>query len=131
MKLFSTVSGVDPIDLIKDDKYNRIIIVVKKDDVGKAVGKEGSNVMYLKKTIKKDVVIVGYSEDLTEFVKGMIGNSTNVTIKEITSPNGLKTVIIQAPPDQKGLIFGAKGQNIEKIKLLLKRYFDVSQVKVV
>ncbi|MDP8023347.1 MAG: NusA-like transcription termination signal-binding factor [Nitrososphaeria archaeon] len=131
MKLFSSVSGVFPMDVIKDDRFNRIIVVVKKDDIAKAIGKEGSNVTYIKKTMKKDVVIVGYTEDLTEFVKGLVGENVNLSVKESTSPNGGKTVILQVPQEQKGLVFGAKGQNIEKIKLLLKRYFDVSYVKVV
>ncbi|MFP3166030.1 MAG: NusA-like transcription termination signal-binding factor [Nitrososphaeria archaeon] len=131
MKLFSSVSGIFPMDVIRDDKFNRIIVVVKKDDIAKAIGKEGSNVSYIKKTIRKDIVIVGYSDDLAEFVKGMVGENVNLSVKESSSPNGGKTVIIQVPQEQKGLVFGTKGQNIEKIKLLLKRYFDVSYVKVV
>ncbi|MFP3224405.1 MAG: NusA-like transcription termination signal-binding factor [Nitrososphaeria archaeon] len=131
MKLFSSVTGVFPMDVIRDDRFNRMIVVVKKDNVAKAIGKEGINVNYIKKTIRKDVVIVGYSDDLTEFVKGMVGENVNLSVKESSSPNGEKTVIIQVPQEQKGMVFGTKGQNIEKIKLLLKRYFNVSYVKVV
>ncbi|MGC8568487.1 MAG: NusA-like transcription termination signal-binding factor [Nitrososphaeria archaeon] len=131
IKLFAQISGIVPKDLIRDDRYNRVIIVVKKDEVGKAVGKDGINVQYIRKTIKKDVVIVGYTDDIIEFVRGMLGDNVNATIREAYSPNGSKSIIIQVPQEQKGFVLGAKKQNIEKIKLLLKRYFGVENVRVV
>lgn len=131
MKLFQAVSGIYPRDILQDQKFNRTIIVVDKGSMGASIGKGGQNISYIKKVTGKDVVVVEYSDDMQDFIKGLIGQNVNFNVSESTNSNGSKTVTISVNPESKGLVFGIKGQNIEKIKLLLKRYFNVSQVKVV
>ena len=131
MKLFQAVTGVYPRDIIHDDKFNRILIVVDKGNMGPSIGKNGQNITYIKKITGKDVVVVEYSDNINEFIRGLIGQNVNFNITETTNPNGTKTITISVNPESKGIVFGAKGQNIEKIKLLLKRYFNVSHVRVI
>ncbi len=131
MKLFQAVSGVYPRDIIHDDKFNRIIIVVDKGNMGASIGKSGQNIIYIKKVTGKDVVVVEYNDDIRDFIKGLIGQNVNFNVTESTNSNGTKLITISVNPESKGVVFGVKGQNIEKIKLLLRRYFNVSQVKVI
>ncbi|MCL4344715.1 MAG: NusA-like transcription termination signal-binding factor [Nitrososphaerota archaeon] len=131
MKLFQAVSGIYPRDILQDQKFNRTIIVVDKGSMGASIGKSGQNIIYIKKVTGKDVVVVEYSDNMQDFIKGLIGQNVSFNISESTNSTGVKQVTISVSPESKGLVFGIKGQNIEKIKLLLKRYFNVAQVKVI
>lgn len=129
LKIFTVFGNVEVKDLIKDDKFNRIFVVVKKGDMGKAVGKNGWLVNSARKVAGKDVIVVEYSDNLEEFVMGLIGNVSKAEVKESEGQGG-KVLILQVPQEEKGLVIGARGQNIEKIKLLTKKYFNVSRVLV-
>lgn len=129
LKIFTVFGNVEVKDLVKDEKFNRIFVVVKKGDVGKAVGKNGWLVNSAKKVAGKDIIVVEYSDNLEEFVRGLLGNVSRAEIKQNEGQEG-KVLILQVPQEEKGLVIGARGQNIEKIKLLTKRYFNVSRVLV-
>lgn len=131
MKLFQAVSGIYPRDIVQDQKFNRTIIVVDKGSMGASIGKSGQNIIYIKKVTGKDVVVVEYSDNMQDFIRGLIGQNVSFNINESTNATGAKQITISVSPESKGLVFGIKGQNIEKIKLLLRRYFNVTQVKVV
>ncbi|MEM3242290.1 MAG: NusA-like transcription termination signal-binding factor [Conexivisphaerales archaeon] len=131
MKLFQAVSGIYPRDILQDQKFNRTIIVVDKGNMGASIGKSGQNIIYIKKVTGKDVVVVEYSDKMQDFIKGLIGQNVSFNISENINSTGAKQVTISVSPESKGLVFGIKGQNIEKIKLLLRRYFNVDQVKVI
>ncbi len=131
MKLFQAVSGIYPRDILQDQRFNRIIIVVDKGSMGASIGKNGQNIIYIKKVTSKDVVVVEYNDNMHDFIRGLIGQNVSFNISESTNTNGTKQVTISVNPESKGVVFGIKGQNIEKIKLLLRRYFNISQVKVI
>ncbi|MGC8661478.1 MAG: NusA-like transcription termination signal-binding factor [Nitrososphaeria archaeon] len=131
MKLFQAVSGIYPRDIVQDQKFNRTIIVVDRGSMGASIGKSGQNIIYIKKVTGKDVVVVEYSDNMQDFIRGLIGQNVSFNINESTNSTGAKQITISVSPESKGLVFGIKGQNIEKIKLLLRRYFNVTQVKVV
>ena len=90
MKLFQAVSGIYPRDIVQDQKFNRTIIVVDRGSMGASIGKSGQNIIYIKKATGKDVVVVEYSDDMQDFIKGLIGQNVNFNVSESTNSNGSK-----------------------------------------
>lgn len=106
-----------------------VIFVVGEGELGKAIGKQGANIMKLRKILDKNVEIVEYSDEINQFLKNIF---YPVEIKEVTvSENGeKKTLVLQVDSKNKGLAIGKKGEKIEKARMLVKRYFDYDNLKI-
>ena len=121
MNLFQNVTNVFPMDCMNEEDI--MIFVVKLKDIGKAIGKEGSNIKNLKLLFKKNIYIYGFVDDLQEFLKILIPEIRKVDI------NG-KKITIYVDNDKKSKVIGANGKNIKIKRKLLKRFFDIEYLKI-
>jgi len=136
ISLFNNISGAIIKDcLIFESPENNtevIIFLVKKDDVGKAIGKAGEHVKDLTSKLQKKIDVIPWSENLEEFIQYILNTTKNsikvqmVEIKE--SKNQKKTVIISVRPQDRGKAIGKEGSMIRKIKELVLRHFEVDNV---
>ena len=136
ISLFNNISGA----IIKDcifydtpgDSEVVIIFLVKKDDVGKAIGRDGEHVKDLTKKLNKKIDVIPFSNDLDAFIKNILNttkNSIKVNSIEIKqSQDGKKTVVISVPPKDRGKAIGKGGSMIKKTKKLVMRHFMVDNV---
>jgi len=131
MRLFQSLTGIEPRDCIVDKTFDRVILVVNKGMMGLAIGKDGQRINYVRKATGRTVVVVEYADTLEELIKNMVGSKYAIGVRETRSVDGSKSCIVTVNPKDKGAIFGTGGQNIEKLKLLSHRYFGISQVKVI
>ncbi|MFX1394011.1 MAG: NusA-like transcription termination signal-binding factor [Promethearchaeota archaeon] len=136
ISLFNNISGA----IIKDclifkspENYGEIIIfLVKKQDVGKAIGKNGEHVKDLMSKLQKKIDVIPFSENLEEFIQFILNTTKNsikvqnIEIKENKIQK--KTVIITVRPQDRGKAIGKDGSMIRKIKELVLRHFDVDNV---
>ncbi|MCK4239317.1 MAG: NusA-like transcription termination signal-binding factor [Candidatus Lokiarchaeota archaeon] len=129
ISLFNNLTGAVVKDCIvvpgKMGVRDKVIFLVLKEDVGKAIGRNGENVKVLKEKLQKTIDIIGFSEDIKEFIQNILNTSKvrNVEIRENISKK--KTVIITVAPEDKGKAIGKNGIMIKKTKLLVLRHFDV------
>jgi len=128
MSLFQSITTVTARDCIIDDKMDRVIFIVNKGDMGIAIGKNGSTIRMLQNIIGKRIELVEYAEDLAEFVKNIFGRDMVMDVKISNhNPHG-KVVTVIVEPKKKAIVVGREGRNVEKARILTRRYFDVANV---
>lgn len=130
MSLFENITKVPPKDCIVDSQYNRLIFVVDKGFAGLAVGKNGSKIRTLKEVFKRDVEIVEEGQTIEELARNTL-YPAKVVVVNVKSEGDKKIVIAAVTPGQLGLAIGRQGRNAYRAKLLLTRYFGISDLRVV
>ncbi|MEM1620097.1 MAG: NusA-like transcription termination signal-binding factor [Fervidicoccaceae archaeon] len=128
--LFQDLTGATVKDCIIVEEDNSVIFVVKRGEAGIAIGKGGMNVKALRKMLGKDVKIVEDGETAEELVKNSLAPARVKSVKLIET-SGKKTLYVVVEPEDRGLAIGKGGRNINKARLLLKRYFDVEDVVII
>jgi len=136
ISLLNNISGAIIKDcLIFESPENNseiIIFLVKKEDVGKAIGKAGEHVKDLMTKLQKKIDVIPWSENLGQFIQFILNTTKNsiqvqnIEVKE--SRNEKKTVIISVRPQDRGKAIGKEGSMIRKIKELVLRHFEVDNV---
>ncbi len=126
MTLFESLTGANVKDcLIYDDK---VVLVVRKGDMGLAIGKGGINVEKASEIIGKKIEIIEHSDDPEEFIKNIF-KPIDVKVR-IIEKSGKKIAHIYAPLQYKGFVIGKGGKNINKAKELVRRHHDIEDVIV-
>lgn len=136
ISLFNNISGAIIKDVVfydsPDDSDEIVIFLVKKDDVGKAIGKSGEHVKDLTTRLQKKIDVIPFSENLERFIKYILNTTKNsikvqsIEIKE--SKNDKRTVVISVRPQDRGKAIGRDGSMIKKTKTLVMRHYDVDNV---
>lgn len=130
MALFEQLTGIPAKDCIIDDRLNRLIFVVGRGLAPFAVGKNGSKVRILKNVFKKDVEVIEYGKNLEEALRNSLypADIISITVKDNANR---KSVVVRVPSEHVGMAIGKMGRNIRRAKLVAKRYFGISDVKII
>ena len=114
---------------VKDAFYMKEVLtfIVFEGDMFKALGKNLVNLHRIEELLKKKVKIVEFNNDLVKFTANLI---FPYKVKSITVEDKIVT-IIDDDTKTKGLIIGAKAQNLRQYEGVVKKYFDIEEIKVV
>ena len=124
MSLFESLTGAKLKDCIANDS---IIFIVRESEMGKAIGRKGSNIKRIENLLKKAVRLVEFSDDVCKFVANLIYPSKADDIKE---EEGVVS-IYAADTKAKGIIIGRDRHRINMVNSIVKRYFNIIEIKVV
>jgi N utilization substance protein A len=130
MSLFQSLTGATARDCIIDEKQNRIIFVVTKGQMGLAIGKDGASVKKIERTVKRPVEVVEWFDEPGEMIRNVLGTRFIEEVRVTDRLDGTKGVVVVVDPRKKGAVLGLGGKNAEKVRLLAKRYFDISNVQI-
>lgn len=130
LSLFQTVTTAVARDCVIDDKMGRVIFVVNKGQMGMAIGKGGSNIKQLQNVIPKKIELVEYSESPVNFIKNVFNSDMVQDVKISERVEGTKNVVVVVDMKKKGIIVGKEGRNVDKARILAKRYFNITNVMV-
>lgn len=131
MSLFQSVTGATARDCIIDEKLDRVIFVVSKGEMGLAIGKNGATIKTLQGVVGKKIELVEYSDDVTEFIRNMLGANLVLNVKINEKGDGTKVAVAVVDSKNKGVVVGKEGRNAEKARLLARRYFQIPNVLIV
>lgn len=123
--LFENLTGAK----IKDafiDKKERVVFIVNEGHAGKAIGKHGSNIKRISGMIKKNIKVIEFSDNVTEFIKSIID-----PIKADSYDLNDNMVIINSKDLHiKAMLIGRDKRNLIELNELVKRYFKNIEVKI-
>lgn len=122
--IFEKITGVHVKDSFKSDQV--IYFVVSKKDVGRAVGKGGSNIKRLEKEFKSKIRIIGFLENPVEFIKNIIAPLQVESIEETETD----ILIKDSRRKTKSLLIGREGKQLQLINRAFKRFFQ-KDIKVI
>lgn len=124
MQLFESLTRAKLKDCICNEQ---IIFIVEENEIGKAIGKGGSNVRRVEELLKKKIKIVEFNPDVKQFVRNFV---MPLQVRDIHEENEIVT-IVGLDTKTKGLLIGRDRKNLERLKDVVGRYFKVEGIKVV
>lgn len=128
--LFESMTGAMVKDCIVDDENGKLTFLVKKGDMGLAIGKGGSTVTKVQKTVDKGVEVIEHSEDPVEFISNLMAPAKLRSIRILQRESGEKIATVETDGKNKRTAIGKGGQNIERARLLAKRQHNISNIVI-
>ncbi|MBI2542529.1 NusA-like transcription termination signal-binding factor [Candidatus Woesearchaeota archaeon] len=122
--LFEANTGAKVKDCIQNEK---LIFIIEENDIGKAIGRNGSNIRKMEGMLKKKIKLAEFSSDVLQFVKNFVYPAE---ISDVTIENGI-VAIHGKDTATRAMLIGRERHSINHLANIVKRYFDVKEVKVV
>ena len=127
---FEQITGAAAIDVVRDDEGERIIVVVREKQLGKAIGKGGVNVRAASDAFGRVVDIVEIAETAEEFVKSALAPARVEAVKIIEHRDGNKVASVTVKSEDRGIAIGRDGRNVARARILVRRHFDLDNVVI-
>jgi transcription termination/antitermination protein NusA len=124
ISLFEGSTGAKVKDCIVNDT---ITFIVHENEMGKAIGKQGSNIKRVENLLKKKIKLAEFNNDVCAFVGNFI---YPLKAEEVTEEEDIVTIRCN-DVKTKGMLIGRDRRNINSTIDIVKRHFDVKEIKVV
>ena len=111
------------LDCIIDDRFDRVIYVIRPGDMGLAIGKKGDNIRRLQNVLGKRIEMVEFAETADSFITNIF-KPAEVTGVEHSTATGPVNVFVRQRSDL-GIAIGKAGCNIEKARVLCRRFYGL------
>ena len=118
------------VDCIIDDNFDRIIYVIRKGDMGIAIGKRGNNIKKMQRVLGKRVEMVEVASDFNMFIRNILKPACLSSVL-LDDETGKIKILVERKGDL-GIAIGKGGSNVEKVRLLCKRFFgkDITEILI-
>ena len=107
-------------DCVIDDRFDRVIYVIRQGDMGLAIGKKGDNIKRLQTVLGRRIEMVEYARG-TRGVRHQYFQACRSRRIERGPDDGPVNVLVNKKSDL-GIAIGKAGCNIEKARLLCRRF---------
>jgi N utilization substance protein A len=127
---FEQITGAAAIDVIRDDEGDRLIIVVRQKQLGRAIGRGGEKVRAASDAFGRSIDVVEMAETVEEFVKSALAPARVEKVKIITQKDGNKIASVTVKNEDRGIAIGREGRNVARARILVRRHFDLANVVI-
>src|SRR2546422_11421906 len=125
--LFQDVTRTTVVDCL--DTPDRIVYVVQKGDIGRAIGKKGENVANLRRLMNRNILVVEYADEPESFIANVFGNY-KVKKVEIEQRGDVTHATVTVDASMKGKATGRGGKTLRVARDLIARHFSIQSVSV-
>jgi len=130
ISVFQSMSGATVRDCIVDEKGGRLIFIVNKGQMELAIGKKGATIQNIERVIKKPVEVVEWSDDPAEMIRNALDPRAVQEVRLTDKLDGSKSMSVIVDSRRKGAVLGRGGKNAEKVRLIAKKYFNITNVQI-
>ncbi|MCX6710558.1 hypothetical protein AUJ69_03730 [Candidatus Woesearchaeota archaeon CG1_02_47_18] len=126
MRFFENATGAKARDCFLE-KSGMLVFVVKEGEIGKAIGRGGSNIRKLEGNLKRKIKIVEFNPEVTEFARNLIMplRAEGIELREgVLYIKGEDTKV-------RGMLIGRDSQNLKNYEEIIKRYFNIEKIRVI
>lgn len=126
LNALNSASGANARDCIVQSGV--ISFLIKKKELGKAIGKDANAVKKLRQTLNLNVEFLEYSEGIEEFLKKAL---YDIKIKEVnvSERDGKKIANVALEPGEKRKVLGL-ARRMKRIKALAQRNYNIENIKI-
>ncbi len=128
---FERITGASAVDVVRDDEGDRIILVVRPDQLAKAIGRGGGNVRAAADAFGMAVDIVQFAETVEEFIKNALAPARVENVRIIEHRDGNRVAVVTVRHEDRGIAIGRDGRNVARARILAKRHFDLDNVTII
>jgi len=108
------------------DNNDLLTFVVPENDLGRAIDKRGFKVKLLEKATNRKIKILEFNSDPLIFIKNLV-----FPLKIAKAEHEGKIITLEAIDSKtRGLLIGRAGINLRNYESVLKRYFDIEELRV-
>ncbi len=134
MKIFADMLGVQPKDVVEDKEESRLIFVVEKGDLGRAVGRGGRKLKTMKRLLKDDInmdiEVVEYDDTPEGFIKNLLSPARVPKVEVVRDRDGQLVATAYVAEQDRSIAIGKNGRRIKRARLLARRWFDIDNIKI-
>lgn len=127
IKCITLIENVGKVRIKDLFQYNGMLCcIVDKKDVSTLVGAGGRKIRNIQNMFNKKIKVVGYSDDIKEFVKDFI---YPIKVDDVEGDN--KNLILRCKDRKtKGLLIGRGKIGLTNLQDVVSRYFKIEGIKV-
>ncbi|HNX17834.1 MAG TPA: NusA-like transcription termination signal-binding factor [Methanoregula sp.] len=111
------------LDCVIDDRFDRVIYVIRPGDMGLAIGKKGDNIKRLQNVLGKRIEMVEFAEQPEVFIANIFKPAEVVGIER--GAEGTPVNVLVNKKNDLGIAIGKAGCNIEKARILCRRFCNI------
>jgi len=127
MSLFESITRTRLKDCFVDNNQMLTFIVVQ-GDIGKAIGKDASNVKRLETMLNRKIKIVEFNSELLGFIRNII---YPIRPRNITYDANIINIETQ-DSKSRGLLIGRNASNLRNYEEIAKKYYsELKEIKVI
>jgi N utilization substance protein A len=127
INMASNVTKTHILDCLSID--DRIIFIVKKGQLGAAIGIKAKNLEKLRSLFKKTIKFVEFDGDKEKFIINLF-KPYKVNNVKLEGDNDSTVVKVDVDVSDKSKIIGKGGRNIEIIRNLARRHHSIKDVQI-
>lgn len=126
ISFFQTVTHTDVKDCFDID--GKFYFIVPAGQIGKAIGKNTANVKKLEDKLKKKIRIIEFNENRDQFIRNIV---YPLKVSEVEFDEATKVLKLTAMDSKtRGYLIGRQASNLRNYERIIKRHFDVKELKV-